>query len=665
MASLRGARLVCISPRGLGRRLGESTRKAAFVGAAALVIAVSATSGAQAQNCGPSVIIPFFGPLNITPLYTAGVSASVAVSASVSSADTAFLTQSTAFVSAPPNPKPNSEGSGLWIRGVGGELNIKGTSTVIPAFTGLAGLPTVTCTSKFRQDFSGFQLGQDVATLNYMGWNLHLGTTAGYLETNGHIVGGNPIGGSFSSTTQVPFVGTYVVATKDNFFIDGLLRYDDLETTLNSPTINIYSQKLDAHAVSASGSLGYHWDVPGSIWFVEPGIGLISSHIKVDTLNLAGATFGAVNLQGTAQLDDITSVIGRAGARVGYTTQSGNWILQPFAAASIWHEFGKDVHGNFNTCCIAPFTNTATITSSNIGTYGQYSVGLNGQLASTGWLGFVRADYRSGNRLDGFSGTGGIRYQFTPPTDLAMAYAKVTKNGKATYTKAPPPQERPYNWTGWYVGGFGGADYGHSQWAVPAAGFVSRPQIAGALVGGDAGYNYQVGSWVLGVEGDIAWTNASGTAPCTSLSPNGPPVAPFFNTNCRDTADWIGTVTGRLGLAWGHTLHYVKAGVAFDHETFSAICNLGPLNGTASTVGINCANPAGVLLNQISASDNRTGWTAGYGVEFGLTPNWSAKGELAYMDFGTKNMTATDGTLINAGFRMTQGKVGLNYRPNP
>jgi opacity protein-like surface antigen len=52
-------------------------------------------------------------------------------------------------------------------------------------------------------------------------------------------------------------------------------------------------------------------------------------------------------------------------------------------------------------------------------------------------------------------------------------------------------------------------------------------------------------------------------------------------------------------------------------------------------------------------------------VEFALTRNWSAKGEIDYLDFGNKNLTASDGTIINAGLRVTQGKIGLNYRFNP
>ena len=110
------------------------SRKAAFVGAAALVIAVSATSGAQAQNCSTFTPLGF----DLSPLYTAGLSAAIAVGSAITAANTAFLTQSTAFVSAPGNPKPDSEGSGLWVRGVGGEATIK-TNASINASLGFVG----------------------------------------------------------------------------------------------------------------------------------------------------------------------------------------------------------------------------------------------------------------------------------------------------------------------------------------------------------------------------------------------------------------------------------------------------------------------------------------------------------------------------------------------
>ena len=71
---------------------------------------------------------------------------------------------------------------------------------------------------------------------------------------------------------------------------------------------------------------------------------------------------------------------------------------------------------------------------------------------------------------------------------------------------------------------------------------------SGLLGGGQIGYNWQTGHWVLGVQGDFAWTgiNASVTdpfVPTTTLS---------YKT------DWIGMATARAGYAWDNWLLYVK-----------------------------------------------------------------------------------------------------------
>src|SRR5277367_2568564 len=76
------------------------------------------SSGAMAQSCAPLTLTS--GPNTIsgsTAVMASGLSAANAVSGAVQAANTAFLTQSTAFVSAPGNAPANSEGSGMWIRG--------------------------------------------------------------------------------------------------------------------------------------------------------------------------------------------------------------------------------------------------------------------------------------------------------------------------------------------------------------------------------------------------------------------------------------------------------------------------------------------------------------------------------------------------------------------
>ena len=151
------------------------------------------------------------------------------------------------------------------------------------------------------------------------------------------------------------------------------------------------------------------------------------SRLKVDPFNYVTAgTQGATTFSGTLQTQDIKSDIGRAGLRVGTTINAGNVIWQPFAAVSVWHEFGPSSTATYATCsdraggpgCAflgnEPLAISATTTTSTFGTFGQYSLGFASQVAGTGWLSFARVDYRNGPNLQGLSGTGGLRYQFTP-----------------------------------------------------------------------------------------------------------------------------------------------------------------------------------------------------------------------------------------------------------
>jgi len=374
-----------------------------------------------------------------------------------------------------------------------------------------------------------------------------------------------------------------------------------------------------------------------------------------------------VNFSGTTQINDLNSLIGRAGLRFGTTVTTGNLVLQPFASVSVWHDFDKDYSANYASCagCFfvfgVPSSFTATATTQNIGTFGQYSLGISGQVINTGWLGFARVDYRDGNRMEGLSATGGIRYQFTP-----------TEVASKMLVKAPVIADIPVNWTGWYIGANTGGNYGHSSIVFPGVS-SSEEHSAGFFAGGTLGYNYQVGNWVYGLEGDVSWTNTRASSQCAPLTDTTPGAGGFsvqtqlFQMTCHDNLDWTATAAARLGYLWGpRTLLYVKAGGAFGSETASMSCNLGPINGTPAQGGLqNCVNPALIVVNRASASDVRAGWTAGFGTEFALTQRWFATGEFDYMDFGTKSLTLNDGTLISSTQRIAQGKIGLNYKFSP
>src|SRR5262249_3700484 len=79
------------------------------------------------------------------------------------------------------------------------------------------------------------------------------------------------------------------------------------------------------------------------------------------------------------------------------------------------------------------------------------------------------------------------------------------------FPSRPAPQPAPYyncayNWSGLYAGINGGFGWGSSSWDGIPASF----DVNGGLFGGQLGYNWQFGPWVLGIEGDADWTDLRG-----------------------------------------------------------------------------------------------------------------------------------------------------------
>jgi outer membrane immunogenic protein len=193
-------------------------------------------------------------------------------------------------------------------------------------------------------------------------------------------------------------------------------------------------------------------------------------------------------------------------------------------------------------------------------------------------------------------------------------------------TKAPPmmPVMAPvYSWTGPYIGINGGGGWGRSFWDT-----AGPFNISGGLVGGTAGYNYQIGPAVLGIEGDIDWTDIHGTT-----------VSAGCPAGCTTSNSWLSTVRGRLGYAFGPVLPYVTGGGAFG-------------NITASTPGF------------IGASSTNAGWTAGGGLEFAITRNWSLKAEYLFVDLGHFNCGLACGPANpdNVAFHSNIVRGGVNFR---
>lgn len=250
------------------------------------------------------------------------------------------------------------------------------------------------------------------------------------------------------------------------------------------------------------------------------------------------------------------------------------------------------------------------------------------------------------------------------------------------YVKAPPIVEPVWNWTGFYIGGNAGYSWGRSRTDVsyyntttglpiaPPAGSITSASfdMNGAVAGGQAGYNWQVNNWLLGLEGDIQWSDQKGSAGylCSvTLGPN--PCTPnnTFVPGATGTAlaidqklEWFGTVRGRAGLlATPRWLLYVTGGLAFGE-----IKTTGTMNGFASFSGLPIASVG-------STSTTRAGWTVGAGVEGKITQNWSAKLEYLYMDlgsFGSGPFSLAPGAPIaaNVNSKFTDNilRVGINYQ---
>lgn len=180
----------------------------------------------------------------------------------------------------------------------------------------------------------------------------------------------------------------------------------------------------------------------------------------------------------------------------------------------------------------------------------------------------------------------------------------------------------PFSWTGFYVGTHVGYGWSDVDWRE-AGGFSGSHDGSGWLAGGQVGYNWQVGRFVWGIEGDMSASWIDGGNGC-----------------CGHSVDWLATIRGRAGITGfdNRTLFYVTAGAAW------ADIDYGSISG--------------------SRTESHFGWVAGAGIERALTPNLSARVEYLYYNFD--EVSAPAGTVAPgaASFdpSMHTVRFGLNFK---
>jgi outer membrane immunogenic protein len=178
------------------------------------------------------------------------------------------------------------------------------------------------------------------------------------------------------------------------------------------------------------------------------------------------------------------------------------------------------------------------------------------------------------------------------------------------YAQQPYTVSQPLtnSWVGPYIGGNIGYGWGD---------MTNNPAKPSGVLGGiQAGYNWQSGALVFGVEGDLQINGADDT------------FAPWKFSN-----PWFGTARGRIGYAFNNILLYGTGGLAF-----------GGLKGENYF---------------LSESHTGLGWTLGVGAEVALTQNWSAKIEYLYVDLSDRNFSITG---RSNGYEFNTLRVGVNYR---
>ena len=215
-------------------------------------------------------------------------------------------------------------------------------------------------------------------------------------------------------------------------------------------------------------------------------------------------------------------------------------------------------------------------------------------------------------------------------------------------TKAPP-LEAIYDWTGFYIGVSGGGSLGQSDHIDRATGLTDTGgfNVKGGLVGGTVGYNWQMSSFVFGLEGDISWVGEYGShiddASVGPFANPASPALPAFQSFTKET--WLATARARFGYAVNNLLFYGTGGYA----------------GAGVEAGIKNSKTNALL---VSSTSTRNGWTAGGGLEWGFAPNWSAKFEWLYMKFESKpfNTLLAEGPRSSVPLDDNVVRVGINYR---
>ena len=177
------------------------------------------------------------------------------------------------------------------------------------------------------------------------------------------------------------------------------------------------------------------------------------------------------------------------------------------------------------------------------------------------------------------------------------------------------------DWRGAYAGG--GLSYGSFS-SEPEQGVL--PDAKGTAAALIAGYNWQRGNLVYGIEGKVMFGAIDGSSDCANS---------FWT--CESDVKSLASLRGRLGIANGKSLVYVAAGPSMGRVEHQTISGAGIVSADSATL---------------------SGYVVAVGLERVLNGGWGLRGEIEHYNLNGEDFqldalysgVKTKGTAVTIAF---------------
>lgn len=378
---------------------------------------------------------------------------------------------------------------------------------------------------------------------------------------------------------------------------------------------------------------GYNWQLGNMLGFRNVVFGLEADiqGAGLEDNYTCSINCGVTGFGYHQKLDWFGTVRGRIGLATGPVL---SYVTGGFAYGNV-----KTGFTHFDTPA-----DSATFSSTRTG----WTVGSGVEAAlGNNWTAKVEYLYLDLGNQSGVSPAGGYAFNSDIREHIFRAGVNYRFGGNSAYT-APTA-----NWAGFYLGGnFGGATaLNRSSMAAPTLDLLEKFNLSpdGFIGGVQAGYNFQTGNFVYGLEADFQGSTQKDDKNCL-FGCVGPNLA-----NLSQKLEWFGTVRGRAGVTVGSTLFYATGGFAYG-------------NVKTTVDGLAAGTPFGGTFNH-----NLTGYAVGGGIEtpfefLGLFgPNWTSKSEYLYVNLGRATDTfslAGDPTTFSTKVEHHMLRTSLSYHFN-